>query len=399
MNASAVHANVPVSKRWIALIFLILFAPSLFLLSTTPPLWRDTDAWHQITSPPNVSTLVHFGPAYCFGARGPMWIGTVIGAAWGMNDWPKSNFFRKPVVSDASVTGLLLVHHFLLAGALTLLVFAASDRIWVRLGLCGLCVIQTPLYIYAHCVGTEAFTMTLIIAMTASLRWIGERERIRPWLWVGYTGLLLVAILTRHPNAVMAAALPGVFLLGAIIDGFRGRDWSAWKRWMRPFVLATAAGLLTILAAKGASHFFCWSGGQTPRSTAGYTLQWKLGYMSGMEPEERRAYWQQVLGPNASEEFPDEILGINVDRVKENGAWQTRTYYWQIIDAIAKRSPEMSKPDAVAEAEIALNSLVMPFLLRGGTQYWNSVWEDFWEGLLWTPADISGQLITTTAKL
>jgi len=205
-----------------------------------------------------------------------------------------------------------------------------------------------------------------------------------------------LAILTRHPNAVLAAALPGAFLLGGIIDSIRGRDWSAWKRSVRPFLLATAAGVVTIVAANGATLGFCLIADQIPRSMAGYTFQWKLGFMSGMDPAERRTYWQHVLGPNAKDEFPEVMLGIDVDRVKENGAWQTRTYFWQILDAIAKRSPEMSRQDSVAEAEIALNSMIMPFLLRGGSLYWNSVWVDFWEGLVWTPAAISGQLIETT---
>jgi hypothetical protein len=396
MGASS-HAQVR-SVGWLSLIFLVLFVPSLFLMVTAPPLWRDMDAWAQVTSPPNVSTLVRFGPAYCFGARVPMWIGTLVGAAQGNNDWPKPDFFSKPAATDAGIASLVLTQHLLLAGALTLLVYSASNHNGIRLGLCALCVIQAPLYIYAHCVGTETLTLILIIAMIALLGWLGHAG-LRPGLVAVYSILLLVAILTRHANAVLAAMLPGVILLGAIIVGVRTRSRGGIRKSFKLLVFAIGISLLTI----GASHILSWSiavaGNQIYRSNAGYTLQWKLGYMNAMTREVRREYWQRVLGsPDDRSPVSDLIRAINIDRLDENGLWQTKTLFTQVLDKIKSLDPELSHSDAVAHAEMALNSLINAFLLRGGKPYWNSVGEDFSEGLAWGPGAISDQLVKTTTK-
>ncbi len=371
--------------------------PSVFMMVTAPPLWRDTDAWAQVTSPPNVSTLVRFGAAYCFGARVPMWIGTVVGAAQGKNDWPKADFFSTPAATDSGITALILTQHLLLVGALTLLVFSASDRNGVRLGLCALCVVQSPLYIYAHCVGTETLTLILIISLTAMLGRIG-RTGLRWRIVAVYSILLLVAILTRHANAVLAAMLPGAILLGAMIEGVRMRCWASMQSVFKPLFLAIAISLLTIGISKILSWSFAVADNQIYRSNAGYTLQWKLGYMNVMDPDARRDYWQQVLGsPKDGSPVSPLIYAINIDHLNEKGRWQTKTLFTQIVEKIKSEDPEISHSDAVARAEIALNSLIKAFLLRGGKPYWNSVAEDFFQGLVWGPAAISDQLVKTTA--
>ena len=383
-------------KRSALIVFCVLWIPAISLWVTTPPLWRDTDSWHQLTSPPNMATLIHFGPAYCFGIRGPMWVGTVLGAALGQNEMPKADFFRRPVLTDAGILAALVVQQALLVGALTLLICAASSQPGVRLFLTALALTQIPLYLYAHCPSTETLTIPLILALTALLRWIGDKDRLNPWIWLGYFGLLLIAILTRHPNAVLAAVLPGYFLLQLAITRLRSGP-VPWRTWTKPFALAVVVGLITVIAAQGLNRLFCWSANQLYRSSAGYTLQWKLGYMSEMTPEVRRAYWESVLGPNRATEFSPLILGINPDGFKKEGFWIPRTSFLQVQAEVAKQNPTMKKSETAALAEQELNALVKPFLLRGGQPYWESVRYDFLQGFTWAPSAIVNQLVENTA--
>ena len=67
--------NRILSVSGIALPIFFLALPSIWLMTTVPPFWRDIDAYIQLTYPPGPSTILLHGPFYCELARLPLWIG------------------------------------------------------------------------------------------------------------------------------------------------------------------------------------------------------------------------------------------------------------------------------------------------------------------------------------
>jgi hypothetical protein len=93
-------------------LFAVLVTPSIWMLSVIPPLWRDIDAYVQVTQPPGPGTILQYGPLYCFIARIPLYLGHAIDRVAGGASLPTPSFFVHTILTDSGVLVLLLSQHF-----------------------------------------------------------------------------------------------------------------------------------------------------------------------------------------------------------------------------------------------------------------------------------------------
>ena len=114
-------------------LFGVLLAPSIWMLSVIPPLWRDIDAYVQVTQPPGPGTILQYGPLYCFIARIPLYLGHAIDCVRAGAPFPTPAFFIHPIQTDSGVFVLLLSQHLALCSAAFYLIAMASRLLWVRL--------------------------------------------------------------------------------------------------------------------------------------------------------------------------------------------------------------------------------------------------------------------------
>lgn len=291
----------------------VLLAPTIWMLSAIPPLWRDVDAYVQLTRPPGFETILRYGPLYCFVARIPLYFGFAIDCLKAGAPLPKASFFVHPTLTDSGVLALLVSQHLAL-GLATFYFIAATTRIfWIRLMLVAVWAANPLFYTFAHCIGTETLSiiLTLLIGATG-LRIVRDCRKVpkKEWFLLGI--LLWLSILTRHINVALAGLLPLTlfFLVGYRVTRMRLARRQLLRRWhwilarqnLQKATFAVVTGILCILLANGASRVMCYAA-QTPyHSALGVTFLFRLKFLAGLSVQERNQLLENV---SSSSDSPD----------------------------------------------------------------------------------------------
>src|SRR2546423_645936 len=207
--------------KWLQV--MILAAPSVWLLLTIDPFWRDSDAYCQVTLPPGPMTILQFSPLYCFGARVPLYIGCAYEALAGRGDFPTLAFFHSPVLTDTGVFLVVALQHVLLLAAQLFLLRSITATNSTKAILAVLLALNAPFYTYTHCVGAEAVSLSATLLVIGGALRLSRRHCIErsDWVWFGLS--LVLCVLTRHINAVLALLLPALLLVQAGTETGRAR--------------------------------------------------------------------------------------------------------------------------------------------------------------------------------
>jgi hypothetical protein len=308
---------------------IFLAIPSLWLILSVPPLWRGVDAYNQTVRPPGMVTILLHAPLYCTLSRVPLWFGYLI-SGFGPAEW-LHYFVKHSQLTDAGVYSLVVLQHGALLCAAVYLIYAIARTLLLRLFLAVIFASQPLFYAFAHCVGSEALSMILMLLLAANgVRLMLSYPDIGARDWIIFTVLLAAACLTRHINCVLAAVLPITMIVIMIEHGLRLllADEKAIAAANLPFpkvwkicLISVAAGLIGLFGATSVTHFLCWRARTPWRSTFGYTFVWRFDFLEAMQPPPRRALLDLIASKSRRPESR-QLLELLRTWIERNKNWQ-----------------------------------------------------------------------------
>ena len=262
---------------------------------TLPPLWRDSDGFNEIASTFAPKGIIHWLPGYCLGGRLIVFAGSIVGSLLGGHGIPYLSISITPL-NDAGIYTLVVVQHLFLVLSLFYAVRTLSDHFPMRILFAVFFALTPWVYIYANCIGSEAFSNPLVY-LIAACGWncLRRAELSRRKVLI-YFGLLLAAALTRQINALLAAGLPIALLpLAGKELIFRGAapklcpTFNLDSITLEDFLIFVVVGLSAIGTSLLVQQTMCWLCRVPFRSTFGETFEWRLSYLEGLPEQERTA--------------------------------------------------------------------------------------------------------------
>lgn len=395
MTNSAIQSGVstvraPDRRQWILL--LILSLPSIYVLLTLPPLWRDSDGFNEVASTFAPKGIIHWLPGYCLGARLILLGAGIVGSLLGGHGIPYLSISITPL-NNVGIYTLIVVQHLFLVFSLLYGVNTFSSHFLLRAVFSAFLALTPWIYIYANCIGSEAFSNPLVYLILAygwkCLR-ANEFSRERVLL---YFVLLVGAALTRQINALFAALLPLALLpptMGELIQsGARSYCSDRQSRFYsgRRFLIFIVIGLCAIGTSVVVQQGMCWLFRVPFRSTFGETFEWRLSYLNGLSEEERTKIIDQISTRLGDPVTTEALEALN--RSLNQGDNWTDMFLFYKIDEILVRSGFSDMQLRTWQVDLKLNRIATCVLLSAEPHFLRAVWSDFAKWPLFTQMDLA----------
>jgi hypothetical protein len=359
---------------------LILSVPSIYIFLTLPPLWRDTDAFNEIASTFAPKGIIHWLPGYCLGGRLIVFAGSIVDSLVRGHGVPHLSINTTPV-TDAGICTLIVVQHFFLILSLFYVVKTLSARFLMRVLFAVVFALTPWVYIYANCIGSEAFSNPLVYLIAAcGWKCLRARELDKRKI-VLYFGMLLAAALTRQINGLLCAVLPiallplagkELILRGAAANSENGQSRF---RYTRRFLIFVTVGMCAIGTSLLVQQTMCWSFRVPFRSTYGETFSYRLSYLEALPEQERTAILARI-----STELSDPVVTEALDSLNQSlhqGVHWDDTFLYYKIDDILFRSGFNEAQRRSWQVDLKLNRIATRVLLSGERNYLEVVWASF----------------------
>jgi hypothetical protein len=382
-----------------ALPLIVLAIPSFWLMFAVSPLWRDVDAYNQTVRPPGMVTILLHAPLYCTLSRVPLWFGYLISGTGPADSL--GHFIKHSQLTDAGVFALLVLQHVALWCGALYLIYAIVKTLLARLFLAVLFASQPLFYGFAHCVGSEALSMILILFLAGSgVRLMLRYPDIAPYDWIIFTVLLAAVSLTRHINCMLAAVLPiamGIVMVErALRPRLTGQEAIAssnvpFLKTSKVWLMSVAIGLIGLICATSVTHLLCWRARTPWRSTFGYTFLWRLNFLQIMPHTARQMLISKIVSKC---KLPESHQLLDV-----LDGWMDRNSEWSPGAFIQEARPLLSYPEMKFHSEKfdrVLNEIAHAFLYPPVAPLRSIALTDFTRATQLREGDIVDYLFGTT---
>ena len=381
-------------------LLLCLVAPSAWMIATIPPLWRDQDAYNQVTQPALVATYWGHAPAYCYVAKAPLFLGAQL-ERW-RGSAPENSQLASVPITNSGVWLLIIAQHLALCGAAFYFIVTVSRFFWIRLVLALIWASNALFYTFAHCVGSETLSMILIVAVTATaLRLIRSPCEPRWTEWYVFSIGLSFCLLSRHINLLLVLVLPVAFILAWILShlsrlrvpGDTERGWlrESGRKYLRQAVIATGIGIACFSMASSLTHNLSRKTKFVPHSRVGFTFLWRLHFLKTLRPESRAAILKKVSDRTRSADAK-KLIALLQQTDDEGSDLDAAPFLKRAI-------PLLFPLEGVVRWERldgALNQMAFAFLLPPTPEYLDAARTDFVAALKMPSTSISSQLFKST---
>lgn len=357
----------------------LLAAPSLYLVCALPPFWRDTDGFNEIASTFAPKGIIHWLPGYCFLGRLIVIIGAVLGSLAQGRGIPYLSL-GTPTLNNPGIYSLILFQHLLLVCSLFYVVWKIATGPILRVVFCGFFASTPWLYVYAHCVGSEAFSNPLVL-LISGCGWDYLRQTDRRDAKV-YFFLLCAANLTRQVNVLLGLILPlALFLLLSANVTHRDLRYRYWRR-LWPVLLAV---IFSIVCSLLIQQLMCLIFRVPYRSTFGQTFEWRLEYLSGVPKDRRSAFLEnisrQINDPLVTEALED--LNGSFDRGEK---WRDMFLFYRIDELLHGLTDTQLR---TWQTDLKLNAIAGAILRSRNPDFLGAVWSDLRAVPSFTQADLA----------
>ena len=373
--------------------------PSLWLIFSTPPLWRDSDAYVQTVFPLNAGTILKHAPLYCLLSRVPLWLGYLTsggGPAVGLG-----HFIKHTQLTDSGVFTLVFAQHAALWWAALFFINGITTNLSSRLLLAIFFASHPVFYAFAHSIGSETLSMIIMVFLAATGSRIVSRYPnivLRDWFLFG--ALLCAAILTRHINSLLAALLPITIFLIALVRWLyksltHRRAASAagftFGKFVRVWCASVVTGLSALILATSFTHFLCWRAHIHWRPSLGFTFVWRLDFLNRLPLGAR----DQLLAATAAKcRLPEtrQLLVKLEEWLSQNRPWNPAAFAKESRASFFAVSAKVQSE----KFDRSLNEIAYALLFPPNSALRSAALQDFQYATRLSERDVVQYLFTTT---
>ena len=387
--------------RWGAVLLPLglLLAPSIWMLSVIPPLWKDIDAYIQVAQPLGSQSILQYGPLYCLVARIPLYLGYAIDCLRSGSPVPPVAFLLNPTLTDSGVLLLVLSQHLVLGCSALYLISVTSRLFLVRLLLVGIWTANPLFYTFAQSVGSEALGVILLLLFAATgLRIVSHRRKVAKTEWLLFGLLLWLCILTRHLNAFLATLMPVTFFLLSAhwltVTAFtrsklmrRAQRLRA-KQGLRTAGVALAVGFSCIVLANVSVRGLCYAAHIPYQFPAGASFLWRLKFLPTLPPETANEFLDRV-GRDISATDVRKVISQVRDATHEKTDWESTALMRETQGLVFG-------PQSQTELLPVLNRMMLAFLWPPRDIFVTAVAKDCEKALMTTIPDVTRSLFVHT---